>query len=1089
MDISSYKKINQTREKLIEFWFIQTLERIKEFIQGTTCYISYARGIAKYDKQIYKLSTHLKAAGVNVYLDIWNNRAGTKQSRFTERISQSDFVILAGSKQLLQEYGSERNGSLLNLEIDLMVDKLKTKAGSIIPIFLDGSKETSIPAILGTMVCIDFTHNKTYYEQVFQILEILCQGKDLSLFKKEFMIQKEYLCSKECSLEILLQKEKEAKEKDKALTHQIAKNIISNYEVVLNKQHAEREHIYTNQTLIDKTRLIDAVESLFSYIKRPYPILFILAAFSLGIFIFIRSCNFPPSPNPFPDPKSLPPRSDFNIPSENDLLNRRNLLQRIEEKFTEKKDKPTITRISIVGMGGAGKTILARHYARLHKDIIAWELNAETKASLLLSFKELAYALATTKALKEEFEFINKIQDAVEKEKQFITFVKDRLKANPNWLLIYDNVGDAEDFSEIRQYFPQDPLVCGPGKVIITTRDSNISNSGYISPSNVIQIDELTQEEALLLFSKILYNCVPNLLTPDQKAKALTFLKHIPLFPLDISIAGKYLNATGISYERYLDHMRLYDREFEHIQTAIMENSKTRYSIIRISLERMLKINPEFGNLFLFMCLLDSQNIPIDLLKAYKKNIFFDNFIHHLNKYSLITSKCMDSFCGMPSISLHRSTQELSLIILKNALSLKIGSPVIHSISETLNKYLDEVAAKEDKRMKPLTMHAEAFLTHKDLLDELSIANISLQLGRFYYYAGKFNESKEKYEQSLLLYKKKLGEDNIKTAETLVRLGALYKYNGHFLLAKPLLEQGLSIYKKNYNENHFKIAWTLSLLGSTNRSLGNYKEAIQCAEEALNINKQYPGANKRETAMVKLRAANILRDIGKNEDAKNLLEQALAEFKQDHDDKHYLVALTLGSLGAIHIQLGNYKIAEELLTKGFNIDKHIYGEENPDTVFIMRELGVVYKYLRKYKLAKAFLLRSFQIQIKLYGENDFENGYVLAELGDVCFLNHEIEEAKELLNKSLLTFDKNNHPDKYICLELLGDLYLYQSNRALIKKELSLSQRYKAKATAYYQNCFEILKKYMPENSPHLDRVGTKIKKISQKVIEQGIVL
>ena len=118
------------------------------------------------------------------------------------------------------------------------------------------------------------------------------------------------------------------------------------------------------------------------------------------------------------------------------------------------------------------------------------------------------------------------------------------LKERKSWLLIYDNV---ENISTIKDYLPQDTQVWGNGKVIITTRDKNIQYSEYIKQDNIIQIEELTENEKLVLFCKIFYNLLPSNLDLGQQQQARDFLKNIPPFPLDISTSAYYLKSTNTS--------------------------------------------------------------------------------------------------------------------------------------------------------------------------------------------------------------------------------------------------------------------------------------------------------------------------------------------------------------------------------------------------------------------------------------------------------------------------------------------------------------------------------------------------------------
>jgi len=290
-------------------------------------------------------------------------------------------------------------------------------------------------------------------------------------------------------------------------------------------------------------------------------------------------------------------RSDFILPSEKTLLNRSELLAQLENIF---KKKNVIQIVALVGIGGAGKTTLARQYAHHQKVNAIWEINAESPESLKNSFDHLAHALAKTEEDKKRLAGLQEIKELEEKEEKIIQFVKEHLRVQSNWFLIYDNV---KQFADIQKYFPHDVETWGEGKILLTTQDSNIQNNQYIN--NVIPIGELTHYQKQSLFLKIMSNGRPQEFTSTQKEEAKNFLNEIPPFPLDVSIAAYYLKATGISYKKYLESLGQYNKDFAGVQENLLKEAgnytKTRNSIVTLSLQDVINAHKDFKNILLLV--------------------------------------------------------------------------------------------------------------------------------------------------------------------------------------------------------------------------------------------------------------------------------------------------------------------------------------------------------------------------------------------------------------------------------------------------------------------------------------------------------
>src|SRR3990167_7561325 len=535
-----------------------------------------------FKKQLEKLSRQLSQLTFkeSICLVYWaDSDAKHSLFRFLEdHLKQMGIQVLVNLREVHHPQGESSQNSSVAYPLIILLDK---------------TLDPEIYEQFDEITCIDFSEGIPYYSGAFEVLKHVFPTVHFDDSVAEFKEQYQLLCGFS------------AREKPPE-------------SVFLHYTHHIKRIGFHLRSLIKERRFFLG----FTVMS--------LSLFCLWAFTSFRTEDLNPHQNQM---ESEYLRSDLIIPTDTILLNRPQLLKTIEESL--KRAPQEIKTIALVGIGGAGKTTLARYYARHQKASLIAEVNAETKESLSDSFESLAQILATTEKEKKNLRKIQDIEFVKERDKQILFFVKEKLKETPNWLLLYDNV---KQFKDIHEYFPYDSGAWGSGRIIVITRDKNIQNNSYIS--SMIEVTELSAQEKLDLFVKIMSNGKPEQYTSQQKEKARAFLQHIPPFPLDVSIAAYYLKTTNVSYEKYLDHIKIPHKDFTAIQENVIKEAtdytKTRYGIITLSLDNLIEADSDFASLLLFISLLNDQNIPIDLLNTYKNDIIVDNFIYHLKKYSLM---------------------------------------------------------------------------------------------------------------------------------------------------------------------------------------------------------------------------------------------------------------------------------------------------------------------------------------------------------------------------------------------------------------------------------------------------------------------
>jgi len=807
--------------------------------------------------------------------------------------------------------------------------------------------------------------------------------------------------------------------------------------------------------------------------------------------------------------------SDLPLPNQNILLDRESTLEEIDRKLSGKNDIETVV---LVGVGGSGKTTTAYQYARNYgkKYSLIWEFNAETRSSFITSMKLVAYSISDTEEEKQELNSIIKIKDEEEKGRKLFELLKVKVKNYPNWLFIYNNLGS---FKDIKDYYPYDEKIWGNGKVIITTRDSNIAYNNNISPENVIHIDALTPEDKLELFLKVANGCEE--CPKNDMIKINEFLDKIPPFPLDISLAANYIKEAKISYSEYLKELSEQKEDFLAIQEDLLsdmgEYNETRYDVVTLSIKQIVGADPEFRDLLLFISLIGSDNIPQYLLASYKEETMVSKFMHELKKFSLINEKSLATSTSSATFSIHRATQE----IIKTYL-LGLGTPAVNDIklkdmsTVLADSMFNELKIPNSLRLRTIAYHAEMFFNHTHLINKNIFSKLDLQLGIFYFRIANYDKAKECLERALKSYERQYGRKDVETAVVLVRLGNLHRNIGDYWKSKKFLEEALEIYENKYGKGHIKTAGVYTYLASVYRNLGEYEKAKEILEEALLVYDKNYGWDNRETSRVLAYLGSTYQNMGNYIKAKELLEQALKVYKEYYGKDNAETAWISGRLGNLYHGLGYSNKAKELWEESFEIYTKHYGENCIGTAWAMSHLGSVYADLWDYKKAKELTQRSLDIYqnhfkpdhitfswalfnlanvnqsqgnyeiakdqleqvLKVYEENygkdHIQTAVVLNALGKNYLERNELDQGEVKFNEALKILQKDRHTDSYIILENLAELYAKKSAQFTKDGDSEKAQYFKNQSAKSLKEAFSIIENNFPEDSPHLKRLKLK---------------
>lgn len=340
---------------------------------------------------------------------------------------------------------------------------------------------------------------------------------------------------------------------------------------------------------------------------------------------------------------------------------------------------------------------------------------------------------------------------------------------------------------------------------------------------------------------------------------------------------------------------------------------------------------------------------------------------------------------------------------------------------------------------------------HPDIAGSLN------NLGRLYYAAGDIEKAEGYYLKSCKIRRRLYGDESLDIANSLNNLGILYTDAGDLKKAEECLVQSYEIHKKLCGDEHPYIADSLEHLGSLYCAAGDLKEAEKYYVKAYEIRQRLYGSEYPDIASSLYNLGALYIDAGDLKKAEECLSQSYDIYQRLYGGNHPYTAGSLNGLGAVYYTAGDIEKAEQYILKSYAIYQKLYGNEHPDTANALRDLGALYGDTGDFKKAEECLLPAYEILQRIYGDEHPSVVWSLYNLGFLYYDAGDSEKAEECFLKSYAFFRK-----------MYGDTH---SKIVNILKNLGLIYRKKGdfkSAKKYYNKVLSIYRKLYDGTHPEI---------------------
>ncbi len=680
------------------------------------------------------------------------------------------------------------------------------------------------------------------------------------------------------------------------------------------------------------------------------------------------------------------------------------------------------------GLGGIGKSQMARRYADLNHDLYTagvW-INSETEPSLLASLSEIA---RDHLGLPEE-----KNQEALAKR------TIGMLSQYEPWLVIFDNATSA---AEIR---PWVELLSGNGHVLITSRSE--SWQGVAQPVSVTTWD--IEKEA-----------VPFLLKQTRQtdhAAAAAVATDLDGLILALDHAVAFMNAgEGL-------HLAEYRKVWQKRLAKSIDGHGYKKSVaatLGLSLDAVAKESPlayQLLSIFAWLApdpiprkeLLEAgaEKLPEGLRNALADHEAWTELIDALRRYSLLPF-AFDRNGKVTGYNVHRvlrqvlrdrmteeeSVQNLTAAcdLVSEAFPYDSDEPQFWPASEALLPHARAIRQAVEESSPPASLgrllnQAALYLRVRGLYHEArdfqtlaltadvrqfgedhpKVAVRRSNLATILSALGEHEEARKQIEMALAADVRQFGEDHPNVARCRSNLAVILSDLGEHEEARKQIELALAAAVRQFGEDHPNVAIRRSNLANILSALGEHQEARKQIELALAADVRRFGEDHPNVAVHRSNLANILRDLGEHEEARKQIELALASDVQQFGEDHPTVAVDRSNLANILGDLGEHEEARKEIELALDADVRQFGEDHPEVAIyrsnlanILRDLGEHEEARKQIELALASDVRQFGEDHPAVATSRNNLAHVLYALGDYQGALREIDKALDIFCRKL----------------------------------------------------------------------------------------
>ncbi|MGF1620473.1 MAG: tetratricopeptide repeat protein [Rhodomicrobiaceae bacterium] len=594
---------------------------------------------------------------------------------------------------------------------------------------------------------------------------------------------------------------------------------------------------------------------------------------------------------------------------------------------------------AIHGLGGVGKTVLARMYGWRNRARYrgVWWLRAETQDEADQTLIDDLLALGSELQIPRFDEIRERDQS---RAIQLTLAAIEQSGAETPWLMIYDN---AEKPNAIEKLTPR-----SGAHLLITTRWPH-----WHGRAEPLAVDVFPPEIAI----DYLLDGAP---FPDREAAA-RLAEALGYLPLALSHARAYCIESHLDFDAY--GARIAER-IKHAPGSA-DYPDTVFATFNLAMDKVAANCAEAEKLVAAIAFLAPDQIPVSLFtEDFIEEALLNKAVAALSNISLITHETLED--GARGFSVHRLVQSVMRARLENR-----EQDARQSALSLMHNALSTLSVQEHSDWPQVALLLPHALAVADATPESQRSSgkaaehsalIYDRIATYLQSRGSYAAAEPHFARALAIREAALGPDHPSTANSLNNFALLHRDRGAYDAAAPLYKRALAIREAALGPDHPDTAATLNNLALLHSDQGAYDEAEPLYARALAIHEAALGPDHPLIALSLNNLANLHSDRSEHDEAESLYTRALAIREAALGPDHPYTAATLNNLASLHYDRGEYDQAAPLCARALAIYEAALGPEHPDTANSLNSLAVLHHDRGEHDAAAPLLARALAIR-------------------------------------------------------------------------------------------------------------------------------